>query len=348
MTGKPTEIFDAIAADPTYCNRCFVKSMPSQKRAGSLEAPASCSKSCGRMDIKMESGSLTKNEAVSRAKNLLTALEEHGVDADREAMIKAAERLGWRKPSRTAFIETIAYGIGVKDSSELEEDRSPEMEHNRGLQTDEQEEEPIEVLCNGPVTKRLVEELEDETSVEEHVRVFEVPDPGSDIYYLDNPRAFADQYDIDEIGDHSSETIARGALHANWGSLDTLPTPALRSWIDRTNDRISQHILPVALEVGPHKGKYPDDHYTFRQSAFWPLIKENLSQPLLGHMRREHKDFFSVSELADASGLVELATKNLLMVLEEEDTVEKETRGWTWTGDEIRFRREDAFGRDDG
>jgi len=346
----PEELLEThVLSDPTICSRCFNKVMDSQQRSGTTDSSAACSESCGQLGISMESEKIPDKELKSRATRLLSILQENDVEIEEEPFNKAVEHYSGLHPPRKSLEKALAFGMGQRDISELLErqnnrsDNRFEPDSSEGEDgTDEADAEsrtPVQVLAEHPVSKRFLEEIEDD-SVRDEVSLFETPDSVEDVCYLKNPDRFEEEHDIDETGDHSREAAARTAVRLTSG--DRVQTSDLQRWMDQLDNRDKRLVLSAAVRSGAPRTLPvdPEPWDSFRSTNYWPVVKRDLSQPVLSYIKRHDDEYVHTSEIAEGTGFPEDVVRRLLFVLYENETVEPDDdKNWKYN-EEVRFRDE--------
>lgn len=343
------DILTTILRDTSTCSRCFAKAVTTQKRGALGHTP--CSDNCGSLGLSMESDPIPYSLADRRANNLLTRLEEHDITVDADAFKIAVEKNHSNFPPEELFLDAIEYGLGNKDPAALEPDPHDVPGQPTGDENDQDEEmDPIDYLAEAPVSEPAFGEIDNIDDLTDCVDRLNTPDSMVDIIYISRPRRFADQVGVDEVGKHGVAARADAAVHYNHDTIKSNPQRGFGRWIDEVDEPLRRELLSAAiLQIPSSLGANRDsDHDPLRESAIWPVVKERMSQRLLGLMQRSDQDYFTMEDLC---GLVEFrnrAVERVIYALETNNTIKLTKDGWVYSGDEVEFDAEQAqFWQDD-
>lgn len=327
MPPDPDELLQKhIIKNLNVCSRCFTPVMSKQEKGSGIAAGTPCSNECGAMSLSMESAPQPERELKHRADRLMTILESNNIDIDSDLFFRAVEDNASDEPPRKVFTIALEYGLGQRDEKELlpdqEQDQDIEEENDSTIPSYE---DLPERLADGPITAGELETFESPPEIIDRLSRFSVPMNTSDIYYLDNPQDFAADYDLDETPAHSPYDVIYAALGVNWSVLEDASAGTIRKWMNEMEDEFSQHILLVAVAVQPYSPIDPHDP-SFRSTSFWPLVKRQKAQPILGFMQSEQKSPLTTKEIAEGVEESEAFVQRVLKILSENEKVERQSR----------------------
>jgi hypothetical protein len=299
----------------------------------------------------MDSDPISSTAADRRVKNLLNRLEEHEISVDEDAIKTAVEKNHSTMPPEEMFAEALQYGLGHKDPAELEPDThdthgqsTGSDESGEGEEGEEEEKDPIDHLAERPVSEDVFDEIADTDQITDCVDWFETPDGFLDIVYITHPETFEERTETVGVGDHSRPARAGAAVGYNWDSIKASPKRGFGRWVDELDASVRREVLSEAITRVPRRsrGYQDDDRDPLRESDIWPVVKERVSQRLLGLMQRSDQEYFSTGDLCDLIGLQERAVGRVVDALEFNGTITATNRGWVYSGDEVEFDEEQA------
>lgn len=92
----------------------------------------------------------------------------------------------------------------------------------------------------------------------------------------------------------------------------------------RKNDRYKRLILSAAVRKEAPRTLPVDikPWESFRSTNYWPVVKRDISQPVLRCVKRQKDDYVRTSEIAAETGFDEDVVRSVLYVLYENETVE--------------------------
>ncbi len=339
------DILTTVLNEATTCSRCFAKTVTTKQRGSLGHTP--CSDNCGSLNLSMESEPISYTDADRRAKNLLKRLEEHDISIDEDAFKASVEKsYGVMSPDEL-FIEALEYGLGNKDPDDLEPD-TPQA-HGRTTKSgdsdeEEEEKEPIKNLAESPISERIFDNIEDADQIADYVNRFETPDGLVDILYITHPQAFKKRTAVSEVGDHSQTAQADAVVRYNWGTIKANPKRKFGRWIDGLDTSIERDLLSAAVLCAPSRSpvNQDNDRDPLRESGVWPIVKERVSQRLLGLMKRSKHEYFTLDDLCELVEFRDQAVKRVVYALETNNTLTPTNKGWVYSGDEVEFNEEQA------
>lgn len=165
-----------------------------------------------------------------------------------------------------------------------------------------------------------------------------------DIVYITHPKTFEERTKTGGVGDHSRAARANAAVSYNWGSIKANPKRGFGRWVGELDATMQREVLGAAIVrvSGQSRGYQGDDRDPLRESDIWPVVKERVSQRLLGLMQRSDREYFSTDNLRDLIGLQESAVRRVVDSLEFNGTITATDRGWVYSGGEVEFDEEQA------
>jgi len=340
MSSRRTEILEEyVLSDPSICTRCFSSTMSTKERSGGFSGGAPCSEDeCGKIGISMEDTTVAENTIRARSHNLYHLLQNNEVEISEEKFYKAAQAFATAFPPKQVFLKAIGHGIGELDPDELPEWGSAEEYHesNDGQSTNDEQEDytAADVLSQHPLPETAVDDrIPDD--IMSHLSRLEVPgaETTADIYYIANPEQFATEFDVDSSDISGYESVINAAVNWNWDRLEGFSSGTIRSWIEETKELSPDYVLDAAIRRGVRDQPrviYDDDaRHSFRDSGFWPLVKQNKSQVIAGNLRGAREPVTS-AELADMVGEDEDIVEKLLIVLNHGEYVDYRYQDQKW------------------
>ena len=339
------DILTKIHRDFTTCSRCFGKTVSTKDHGALNHVP--CSDSCGNLDISMESDPIDHRQATRRANNILERLEENNISIDTDVFKTAVKKKYETTPPEDLFIDALEYALGNKNPDELEPDTHDGRAQKRKTEDSDQEGDeldPIKTLAKSPVSEPVFDEIEDAGHIEDCIDRFETPNGMVDIIYITRPQAFKERTAVTDVGDHSRTKQADAVISSNQDTIKASPKRQFGRWKDDLDalmwhELLSAAILQLPLSSPAHRD---EDRDRLRRSEIWPVVKEQVSQKLLGLMQRSDQEYFTTDDLCEMIELRDQAVKHVVSALNANDTITPTNDGWVYSGDEIEFNEERA------
>jgi len=330
--------------DPTICSRCFEETMPSSAEKDHYGGTP-CGEKCGNLGISMESAPQSTNKMLHRGDNLLSVFEEGDIEVDSEIFQQAIEHEASSRPPQEVIIRAIEYGMGQRTPSWLNNKSEDETQNKitsiGGMRTHSKDVPTI--LSEGPITPGLLNRKNADPEIREYLAEFRDPEFDTIVLYLEDPDDFAEEFDIEDVSQHSAFDVAKKVVYVNWNELRSYSPTRIKNWIDDVDDRYSRHILSAAVLRGPSPltKSSPPHQDSYRETSFWPLVKEQIAQPIIGVIRKENAPV-SIEEIAEEVDEREQVVGKVLGILTEHETVrgKDSEEGWQYVEPEDRDFRE--------
>lgn len=335
-------ILTNILNDTSTCSRCFAKTVTTQQRGALGHTP--CSDNCGTLGLSMESNPIPFAAADRRAKNLLERLNEHDITINQDAFNTAVQKQYSDTPPKPLFLDALKYGLGHKDPTDLEPDPNDAPGQPTDAAEDEEDIDPIDHLSEAPIAKELFDEITIREELNDCVGQLETPESMTDIIYISHQPRFREQTGITDVGDHDIPARADAAVHYNSDSIQSNTQRIFGRWLDDIPDSLEREVLSAAIMQipGASIGYRDDEPNPLRESAMWPVVKERVSQRLLGLMQRNSQEYFTTQELCNLVSFRDPAVERVIAALEWNDTITRTEDGWVYSGDEVEFDEEQA------